>query len=63
MVKSVSRTDYVRRPRVDPSFIDAAVEHILRASYQAGFTVMTWLQDRLSRRVAPLAGLNDYAAL
>ena len=58
-----SRLEGVGRPRVEPSFLPAVVDRMMRIGDAASIATAYWLTERLGRRVGASTGLNVYASL
>jgi cysteine synthase A len=55
-----SRIEGVGRPRVEPSFIPGAIDHMMRVPDSASIAAAHVLSDRLFRRVGGSTGTNFY---
>ena len=56
-----SRIEGVGRPRVEPSFIPGAIDHMMRVPDAASIAAAQVLSERLFRRVGGSTGTNFYA--
>ncbi|WP_179867852.1 PLP-dependent cysteine synthase family protein [Rhizobium anhuiense] len=55
-----SRIEGIGRPRVEPSFMPAVIDHMIKLPDAASLAAMHVLSDRLSRRVGGSTGANFY---
>ncbi|MFW7354698.1 MAG: PLP-dependent cysteine synthase family protein [Brucella sp.] len=55
-----SRIEGIGRPRVEPSFIPAVIDHMIKVPDAATLAAMHVLSERLSRRVGGSTGANFY---
>src|SRR6185503_9978932 len=56
-----SRIEGVGRPRVEPSFVPGAIDHMMRVPDAASIAAAQVLSERLFRRVGGSTGTNFYA--
>lgn len=56
-----SRIEGVGRPRVEPSFVPGAIDHMMQVPDTASIAAAHVLSERLSRRVGGSTGTNFYA--
>lgn len=57
---SPSRIEGIGRPRVEPSFMPAVIDHMIKLPDAASLAAMHVLSERLSRRVGGSTGANFY---
>lgn len=58
-----SRIEGIGRPRVEPSFVPALVDRMVRVPDAASIAAMRWTSDRLGRPVGGSTGTNVWGAL